>query len=602
MELQDSINQLGGWDLIALAIVLACVSFVLLLGRNAKSQLVQEKHDEDERVKSPRDFVEMMESHNKNCIIFYGSQTGTAEGYAGQLAKEGKSRFGLGTAVADLEDYDFDNLASLPRNKVAVFVLATYGEGEPTDNAASFYEFLTSPSPDSPKSLENLSYVAFGLGNKTYEHFNAVIHKVSQTLDALGASRIGPVGEGDDGAGTMEDDFLTWKETMWSALATKLDLKQGQAEYEPSFEITERGDSSPISDQVFLGEPNKTHLAARSDVLTCGPFNHRNPFVAPISLSKDLFGDASPNRKCLHIELDIGNTGLSYQAGDHLAVWPCNPSNEVDRLLTVLGLQDKRDGVIDIESLDPSVKVPFPIPTTYDTIMRYYLEICGPVSRQLISNMAPFAPNGEIRQAMGDISRDKERFYAETHYTNLAQFMERVGKGEKWSRLPLSILIENLPGLQPRYYSISSSPLVQPNTVSITVSVKSECNVPGRTQQDPFCGVASNYLLALHQSRHTGRARFKYDIEGPRRSYGGVRVPIHLRHSNFKLPANPSLPVIMVGPGTGVAPFRGFIQERAELARQGKTVGYTMLFFGCRRSNEDFFYENEWKVSYHRAK
>ncbi|KAH0259710.1 cytochrome P450 reductase 1, partial [Aureobasidium melanogenum] len=183
-----------------------------------------------------RDILEKMDESGKNCVIFYGSQTGTAEDYASRLAKEGSSRFGLKTMTADLEEYDFENLDSFPEDKVAMFVLATYGEGEPTDNAVEFYEFISSEDVSfsqgggiSEKPLANFKYVAFGLGNNTYEHYNSMVRNVTKFLDRLGANRIGAAGEGDDGAGTMEEDFLAWKEPMWKDLAESMHLQEREA-------------------------------------------------------------------------------------------------------------------------------------------------------------------------------------------------------------------------------------------------------------------------------------------------------------------------------------------------------------------------------------
>lgn len=542
-----------------------------------------------------RNIVEKMEESGKNCIIFYGSQTGTAEDYASRLAKEGKSRFGLETMVADLEDYDFENLDAIPSDKIVMFVLATYGEGEPTDNAVDFYEFITgedvafSGANDPP--LSNLNFVAFGLGNNTYEHYNSMVRNVNKALEKLGAHRIGEAGEGDDGAGTMEEDFLAWKDPMWASLALKMGLEEREAVYEPVFSIVEREGLTAESHEVYLGEPNKMHLEGTAK----GPFNAHNPYIAPIAESRELF--SVKDRNCLHMEVDISGSNLTYQTGDHIAVWPTNPGEEVDRFMAVLDLTSKRHNVISVKPLEPTAKVPFPTPTTYDAVVRYHMEICSPVSRQFVATLAAFAPDDEAKAEMTKLGGDKDYFHQKisVHHLNIARVLERVSKGKTWTNVPFSVLIESVTKLQPRYYSISSSSLVQPKKISITAVVESQ-EIPGR--DDPFRGVATNYLLALKQKQNGDPNPtpfgLSYEITGPRNKYDGIHVPVHVRHSNFKLPSDPSKPVILIGPGTGVAPFRGFVQERARQAQNGEDVGKTILFFGCRKRGEDFLYEQEW--------
>ncbi|KAK4618152.1 NADPH--cytochrome P450 reductase [Fulvia fulva] len=545
-----------------------------------------------------RNILERMEESGKNCVIFYGSQTGTAEDYASRLAKEGSSRFGLKTMTADLEEYDYENLDQFPEDKIAFFVLATYGEGEPTDNAVEFYEFIGgedvsfSEKSSEEKPLESLKYVAFGLGNNTYEHYNSMVRKVDEYLTKLGAQRIGDAGEGDDGAGTMEEDFLAWKEPMWAALADAMNLEEREAVYEPVFEITEQPDLTPEHDTVYLGEPNKNHLEGTSK----GPYNAHNPYIAPVASSKEIFHDKS--RNCLHMEIDISGSNLSYTTGDHIAVWPNNAGREVDRLLKAIGLGNKRETVIKVKGLDATAKVPFPTPTTYEAVLQYQLEIAAPVSRQFVSTLAQFAPNDDVKEKLTKLGGDKDAFaeeVAKKHF-NIGQFLEHIGGGQNFEKIPFSLLIEGLNKIQPRYYSISSSSLVQKNKVGITAVVES-VEVPGAPHV--VKGVTTNYLLSLklQQEGHDNPDPhgLNYAIKGPRNKYDGIHVPVHIRHSNFKLPSDPSKPIIMVGPGTGVAPFRAFVQERAQQAKNGENIGKTILFFGCRNSHEDFIYKDEWE-------
>lgn len=547
-----------------------------------------------------RNIVEKMNETGKNCVIFYGSQTGTAEDYASRLAKEGSQRFGLKTMVADLEDYDYDQLDTIGDDKIAFFVLATYGEGEPTDNAADFYQFITgddvafeSGAAAEDKPLSSMKYVAFGLGNNTYEHYNAMVRQIDSALQKLGASRVATAGEGDDGAGTMEEDFLAWKEPMWAALTEAMTLEERDAVYEPVFSVSEDDSASAEHDHVYLGEPTKGHLEGEPK----GPYSPHNPFIAPIAESRELFN--VKDRNCLHMEVDIAGSGLSYQTGDHIAVWPTNAGIAVDRFLQTFGLEEKRHSVINIKSLDVTAKVPIPAPTTYDTAVRYYLEVCAPVSRQFVATLGAFAPDEEAKAEIVRLGSDKDYFHEKIsgRCYNIAQALQSI-TSKPFTAVPFSLIIEGIHRLQPRYYSISSSSMVQKDKISITAIVEST-RMPGGGHI--VKGVTTNYLLALKQKQNGDQSPdphgLTYTITGPRNKYDGIHVPVHVRHSNFKLPSDPSKPVIMVGPGTGVAPFRGFIQERAALAAKGEKVGMTLLFFGCRKRDEDFLYSDEFQVS-----
>lgn len=577
------------------------VSILILIGTASyltgwKPWLRSNKHDADTLLTAvednARDIVSTMDKIGKNCVVFYGSQSGNAEDYATRLAQEGKSCYGLETMVADLEDYDYDNLDMFPRDSVAIFVLATYGEGEPTDNAVDFYRSITDAtfSDDRSPPLGNLRYIIFGLGNSTYEHYNLMGRNVNRILESLGAQRIGQAGEGDDGSGTLEEAFLTWKDSMWAALASHMGLHQREAIYEPIFELIEEPGLTSASPDVYTGEHNDMHLNG----VIKEPFNVQNPYIASVTKSVELLPGTS--RNCLHLEIDIKGSGLTYQTGDHIAVWPMNATKDVDGFLRVVGLEGQRDAVVRIEPIDSTTKVPFPTPTTFDAIARYRLEICAPVSRQFLSRLVAFAPNKRAETELSKLAEDRTYFHEKVGKMqyHLSTTLNIASGGDKWTKIPFSLLIEGLPKLQPRYYSISSSSLVQPDSISITAVVENQV-ITGR--EDPFKGVATNYLLALkHQQAGDAKAGSSYELIGPKRRYGGVCLPIHLRSSNFRLPCDPSKPVILIGPGTGIAPMRGFVHERARLVEQGQAVGRTLLFFGCRRRSEDYLYESEWQV------
>ncbi|MCJ1297810.1 NADPH-cytochrome P450 reductase [Hypocenomyce scalaris] len=175
-----------------------------------------------------RNVVEKLNTDNNRAVVFFGSQTGTAEDFAEQISKEASLKYELDILVADLKDYDYDSLAHFPNDNIAIFVLATHGEGEPTDNAVGFYQYLTAQgdlcSRGAELPLRSLRFMAFGLGNKTYKNYNWMVRRVTAMLEKLGAQRVGDLGEGDDAMETTEEDFLSWKEGMWLALAKELAL------------------------------------------------------------------------------------------------------------------------------------------------------------------------------------------------------------------------------------------------------------------------------------------------------------------------------------------------------------------------------------------
>lgn len=326
-------------------------------------------------------------------------------------------------------------------------------------------------------------------------------------------------------------------------------------------------------------------LSARALTRTKGIHDAKNPYPAPIVTAKELFTSGA-DRNCVHVELSTEGSGITYQHGDHVGVWPSNADVEVDRLLYALGLYDKKDAVISIESLDPALaKVPFPVPTTYATVLRHYIDISALVGRQILGTLSKFAPTPEAEATLKDLNSGKE------HYQNIvANGCMKLGEVLQYAagndlhavptasnttawKIPFDIIVSSIPRLQPRYYSISSSPKLYPNAIHVTcVVLKYQSEKAGHVEQRWVYGVGSNFLLNLRYAAHHDQspplisddAKPKpepalishyptYAVEGPRGAYkqGSVlKVPVHVRRSTFRLPTNPKSPVIMIGPGT----------------------------------------------------
>ncbi|KAJ9635445.1 NADPH-cytochrome P450 reductase [Coniosporium tulheliwenetii] len=444
--------------------------------------------------------------------------------------------------VTDLDDFDFDDLNTLKSGQIAIFILATYGEGEPTDNAMAFNQFLkgktrrASLQPAEQIAMQ-LRYAAFGLGNSSYQFYNSMIRQTDRTLQSAGAIRIGDLGLGDDGKGTLEDDFVEWKDTTLAAIAQHFHLPKLEYTFKPNFEVTE-SDIAQTSD-VFLGEPNKSHL--RNKIR--GPFTPQNPFPATIVKAEELFN--SNDRNCVHIEFDIGGTTLTYDTGDHLAVWPVNSDMEVDRFLRVFGLYERKSVVVDIISHDLTVKVPIPAKTTYEAAARYYLDIGAPLSRHILGVLASFAKSESIRSKLVRLSSEREVFQREVEdkRLNLAQTLSTIAPHGSFESVPFSFILENVAKLQPRYYSISSSSLLSKNRISITAVVDS---VKSSTGQLDFKGVNTNYLLALKFNclpapsdapadalRSVPAAPHTHKINGPRGLFSQPTALIHEYAKSF---------------------------------------------------------------------
>ena len=467
--------------------------------------------------------------------------------------------------VADPEEGDMEELVSLKTipNSLAVFCLATYGEGDPTDNAMEFYEWLQNGDAD----LSGLNYAVFGLGNKTYEHYNQVAIYVDKRLEELGATRVYDLGLGDDDA-NIEDDFITWKDKFWPAVCEFFNIEStGEDVSIRQYRLQEFTDEMP--ERIFTGEMARLHSLQNQRP----PFDAKNPFLAKVIVNRELHKGG--DRSCMHIEFDIEGSKMRYDAGDHIAAYPTNDQELVEKIGKHTNTD--LDTVFTLINTDEesSKKHPFPCPCSYRTALTYYLDITMNPRTHVLKELSEYCSDAEEKEKLKSMSSTKpegkalyQKWIIEEN-RNIVHVLEDLPS----CRPALDHLCELLPRLQPRYYSISSSPKLYPTTVHITAVLVDYTTPTGRHNK----GVATTFLASK-----------KPQLDAP-----PPTVPVFIRKSQFRLPTKPQTPIIMVGPGTGLAPFRGFIQERDFHAKDGKTVGETVLYFGCRKRSEDFIYGEE---------
>lgn len=476
--------------------------------------------------------------------VYFGSQTGTAEDMAKSLAKEGIKR-NFDMKAIDMER--FEPLDAAGTN--CIFLVATYGEGDPTDNARSCFDWLQDEGKEG--DLDGMTYAVFGLGNTQYEHYNSVGTFFDSQCGKLGGQRVVELGLGDDDK-DIQEDFNQWKDLLWPALEEHFGLE--------STEIADQGVEYRLKVSTFTTE--KAAMQVASPKSSSGV--DQTPTVEmTVTCNRELYS-AEAGRSCRHLELDIQGKGVSYETGDHVGIMAANDENLVNALGYRIGCDLDEWLVVE----DDGGTSPFPCPCTVRHALTKYLDINGAPKKKVITAMAEAASDDGEKQRLEHLASKKGK----------EELTDYIVKGRRnfldvmtdFASVSFSIaqVIELLPRLQPRYYSISSASNVTPVSVHVTAVVVADEMEGGRL----FKGVCTNHLYSLPVGSH---------------------CEAFCRKTPFKLPKDPSVPVVMVGAGTGLAPMRGMYLHMDHQRREGTSLGESMLVFGCRTSKDDFLYGDE---------
>ncbi len=455
----------------------------------------------------------------KPLTILFGSQTGGAESLAKRAAREAGKR-GFAPMVLDMAQAD---LARLAGEQNLLVITSTYGDGEPPDNAKALHAALKSAAqlPTSNVQLPTLRYSVCALGDTNYVQFCRCGKEFDAWLEKLGAVRVTPRVDCDL---DFEARFTAWLGTALGALAA------GPPGHEPS--------NRP-------GPPGIENL--ESEVKNESGFSRSNPFPAPVLVVRNL-NAAGSAKEVNHVEISLEGSGLAYEAGDALGVIPHNCPALVADVLAVLGC-------------DGEEAVPAP---AGELPLRRALTECydlGKPTPELVSFVG-----GGLSPDSSAASGPKAPSTLVTSPHHVIDVLLRAKiENPKSKTLSPADFVARLKKIQPRLYSISSSPKAHPGQVHLTVgAVRYDHEARARK------GVCSTFL-------------------GERAlAAGKVGVFVHANPS-FRPPANGDASVIMVGPGTGIAPFRAFLEERRATGAKGKN----WLFFGDQKAATDFLYREE---------
>uniref|UniRef100_A0A665TIZ0 Nitric oxide synthase n=1 Tax=Echeneis naucrates TaxID=173247 RepID=A0A665TIZ0_ECHNA len=536
--------------------------------------------------------------------ILFATETGKSQDYAKTLCEIFKHAFDA--KVMSMDEYD---VVDLEHETLVLVVTSTFGNGDPPENgekvssvlhlvslsicacqsykvrfnSVSSYSDTRKSSSDEPETrinfestgpLANVRFSVFGLGSRAYPHFCAFAHAVDTLFEELGGERILRMGEGDELCG-QEESFRTWAKKVFKAACDVFCVGD-------DVNIEKANDSLISNDRSWKKSKFRLTYTAEAPALTEALYTiHKKRVYGAKMLEAQNLQSPKSNRSTIFVRLHTNNyDSLSYQPGDHLGIFPGNHEDLVTALIDKLEDAPPVNQIVKVEFLEErntalgvisnwtnETRIP---PCTIYQAFQYFLDITTPPSPVLLQQFAALATNDKQKKKLEILSRGLQEYEQWKWYNNptLVEVLEEFPS----IQMPSTLLLTQLPLLQARYYSISSSPELHPGEIHLTIAVVS---YRARDGAGPIHhGVCSSWLNRIEK---------------------GEMVPCFVRSApSFQLPKDNQAPCILVGPGTGIAPFRSFWQQRLyDLEHKGIESCPMILVFGCRQSEMDHIYKEE---------
>ncbi|MET9200063.1 bifunctional nitrate reductase/sulfite reductase flavoprotein subunit alpha [Gordonia sp. NPDC003585] len=463
----------------------------------------------------PVDSASADDSSVDTVTLLWASQMGAAEDYATSVADK-VSDTGRTVTAKSMDEVDVATLSG-----TTLFVTSTTGDGEPPDNGSAFWDSLnTEGAPD----LSGVDFSVLAFGDSNYDDFCGHGRKLDEKIAELGGRRIV---DRVDCEPDFEESAGGWLDSVIRAISMHGPVVEGTATDDKVVVVSEPADSS-----------------AAPSIRTAPAYSRKQPLVTALTRNVKLNGDGS-GKDVRNFGFRIPPDTLRYDTGDALGVWPLNTHTLIDEWLSLTKLDENE--MVDLPDGDTM---------TLRRALRERVDFAK-VTPDFVRLVAERSGSSELRDLVAPGNKDalNRWMWGRQSVDVLAQYPARATAAE-W--------IAALKSLVPRSYSISSSPLEDPEEVQLTVSAV-RYNMFGT----PRGGVCSTFLADHADAEDVGLYVTKSTHFGP--------------------PADPDTPMIMIGPGTGIAPFRGFLREREALGHNGPN----WLFFGEQYSATDFYYRDE---------